>query len=99
MKIPDTITVAGITYTVEEKEPDSVELDYGHLRGSQSSLKNLISISNSLNEQQKEQTFLHEVTHSILDALALSEQQVWIDERFVESFSQILFQVVQQLTD
>lgn len=34
MKIPDTITVAGITYTVEEKEPDSVELDYGHLIGS-----------------------------------------------------------------
>jgi len=99
MKIPDTITVAGITYTIEEKEPDAVELDYGRLMGSQCGSHNIICIRKTLNEQQKKQALLHEVTHAICDALHVSDQQIWIDERFVESFSQLLFQVVQQLTE
>lgn len=97
MKIPETITVAGIDYSIEEKEPDACELDYGRTTGSQCKGINLICIRETLSGQQKEQTVLHEITHAICDALNVSDRQIWIDERFVESFSQILYQVIKQL--
>lgn len=99
MKIPDTITVAGITYKIRRVNPENAKLNYGVYNGMQVKQTSEIFLNNSLTGDQELQTFMHEITHAICDALGITQQGITIDERFTESFSQILLQVVQQLTD
>jgi len=39
--------------------------------------------------------FFHEVTHAILDGIG--EEELYVDEKFVEKFSNVLYQVIKQL--
>lgn len=97
MKIPEKLQVAGMTYTVEDVESDSIKLEYGVYNGAHFEQTLEIFLNKALNEQHKEQTFVHECVHAILDTLQVSNQEIRIDERFVESFSQILYQIIKQL--
>lgn len=99
LKIPETIEIAGITYKIQIKYPDAPELDYGTCKGSQINSKALITLRNDMEGDIKNQCFIHELVHAILDALAISHTTVTIDERFADSFSQLLYQVIKQLTD
>ncbi len=97
MKIPEKLEVAGLVYTIEEHPSDSPMLNHGVLNGAQTKQACQICLNNQLPQQHKEMTFTHEFIHAICDALMISNQNVEIDERFVESFSQILYQVLKQL--
>ena len=54
--------------------------------------KNVIKINKSLSQDQKEQVFLHEMTHCILNHL--SYDMISLDEGFVDRFSKALHQVL-----
>lgn len=97
MKIPKKITVAGIEYNINELDPECSELMYGGANGDIAYNTQLISLNKNLTQASKDITFIHEVVHAICHALNLNNQTVEIDERFVESFSQILLQVIKQL--
>lgn len=97
MNIPNKIEIAGLIYTVKLVNPESAELNYGTLNGSQSKQTCEIFLNELLNGQHLNQSFLHEITHAILDALSISDRETMLDERFVESFSQILHQVTKQI--
>ena len=97
MKIPKEIEVAGIVYNIKKVEPEDPNLNHGNLVASQNKMNNLICLSNTLNDQQMGQSFTHEVVHAICDALDVSWEEIKVDERFVESFSQLLYQVIKQL--
>ena len=97
MKIPKTITIAGIDYKIKDVPPDSSELNYGVYSGSQVVQIATIFLNNTLEGDVKLETFTHEVIHAICDSIGVSQRTIEIDERFVESFSHILLQVIKQL--
>ena len=97
MKIPKQIEIAGIVYDIEIVKPDDPKLDYGRQMGLQDPKSCSIFLEHRLNEQVEAQVFIHEITHAILDALQISDREIMLDERFVESFSQLLHQVIKQL--
>jgi len=97
MKIPEKLEVAGITYDIKEVESDCPELSYGGLVGSQYHTEQYIMLSEKLKGDVKCQVFTHEFVHAICDSLNITDETVCIDERFVESFSQLLYQVLKQL--
>lgn len=97
MKIPEKITIVGIDYEVKEVPINDPKLNYGHMTGSQYSVNQSICLSEDNKGDYKNQVFVHELVHAICDALNISHETIVIDERFVESFSQILYQVIKQL--
>jgi hypothetical protein len=97
MKIPEKLEVAGIVYTLEDVSPDHPELDHGRLRASQVESKAKMYFRNTIEGDVRGQAFTHEMVHAVMDSLGISMCDVTIDERFVESFSQILYQVLKQL--
>ena len=42
-------------------------------------------------------SLIHELTHAVNDALNVSFTSIEIDERYVESFSRIWYQILEQL--
>lgn len=97
MKIPEKLEIRGLIYSIEDHPSDSVHLNNGVCNGTQTKQNCKICLNNQLNQQHKELTFTHETVHAILDALSISDREIMLDERFVESFSQILYQVIKQL--
>lgn len=97
MNIPKTITIAGIEYSINEVEQESPELHYGGAIGYCDYQKGLINIEKNLKKDIKEVTLVHELTHGVLKSLDLNNETITVDERFVESFSQIWYQVIKQL--
>lgn len=97
MNIPKTITIAGIEYSINEVEQESPELHYGGAIGYCDYQKGLINIDKNLKKDIKEVTLIHELTHGVLKSLDLNNETITVDERFVESFSQIWYQVIKQL--
>lgn len=92
MDIPNKITFAGITYTVKKVPQYSKELEGNW--GMHGYKEQMIWLNEDLTGDVLEQVFLHEVTHAICEIINAGQ-----DENFVERFSQILLQVVQQLTE
>lgn len=97
MNIPEKITIAGITYKIEEHDQNTPELQYGEMNGQILYNKTLILLNKELSEQQKEMSLIHELAHAVCYALCLSRETITIDERFIESFSQLWYQIIQQL--
>lgn len=97
MNIPEKITIAGITYTINEVERESPELHYGGAIGYCDYQKGMINLDKNLKKDVKEVTLVHELIHGVLYSLNLSNETITLDERFVESFSQLLYQIFQQL--
>lgn len=98
MKIPEKLEVAGIVYDVSTVSQNDADLNRGSNAASQYMPFQFIKLSDKYEEgDYKNQSFTHEFTHAILDALDVSHQTIEIDERFVESFSQLLYQILKQL--
>lgn len=48
-----------------------------------------------MTEERKEQTFYHELTHAILDAIG--EDDLNCNEQFVDAFSNVLYQAIKTM--
>lgn len=97
MKIPEKITIAGIEYTISKIPSNHSDLDYGRLCGSCFFREGFIKIRDDMKPDNENQTLLHELTHLVCDALNISQETIVVDERFVESFSQLWYQIIKQL--
>jgi hypothetical protein len=97
LKIPNKLDVAGITYKIKQLENEDPKLHYGSSDGIHDITRQLIILKDTLEGDYKNQVLCHEVVHAICDVLNISNETICIDERFVESFSQILYQVIKQL--
>lgn len=97
MKIPSKITIAGIEYEINKYSSDSPEMHYGTANGYIDYEKTIINLNKNLNEQSIEISLIHELTHSVLLALNIANKDITTDERFVESFSQLWYQIIKQL--
>jgi Zn-dependent peptidase ImmA (M78 family) len=93
-KIPEKIRVGGITYTVEYsdqliRESRVGEIDYHDA---------VIRICKSTAPDVQSWTFFHELVHSMLMTLGYKgEDEIVLDERFVDSFASVLGCVVEEL--
>lgn len=88
MTIPKEFEIFGLTFKVTQPWKVDKEEHWGEC----SIAKKTIKIKRSLNQEQKEITYLHEVTHAILDCLEYDKLSN--DEQFVERFSKALHQVI-----
>ena len=79
MVIPNTVSILGITYEVmtEEMEPG----DDGYV----SPGKQRIALSSALTDEKRDQVFLHELVHAILDQLSYSD--LYEDECLVQGLA------------
>lgn len=88
IKIPKKFTIFGLTFKVTQPW----KIGKGNHWGECSIASKSIKVKRSLNQEQKEITYLHEVTHAILDSLEYNDLSH--DEDFVERFSKALHQVL-----
>ena len=92
MNEPLTINVAGLNYKVvvteyfkasDDDRNSQGYCDYGNLT---------IYIRESLSEERKQQTLVHELTHAVFSEAGFTDQ----DEETVKRLSSVLFQVLKQ---
>lgn len=88
MIIPKQFTIFGLTFKVKQLKKLGKDDHWGDCTIS----TKMIRLKKDLNQEQKEVTYLHEVTHAILDCLEYTELSG--DEDFVERFSKALHQVL-----
>lgn len=88
MVIPRTFNLFGYTFKVKSPWKVDKEDNWG-----EASIKNRwVKVKRGLNQEQREITYLHEMTHIILDCLEYNDLSD--DEDFVERFSKALHQVL-----
>lgn len=97
MKIPDNITIGG--QIIDVKLID--HLDNGYL-GQISLGKSEIVIAQNFNGHEQHQesinsAFIHEIIHGILDTMG--ETELSSNEKFVNTFTGYLYQVIKQIKD
>ena len=97
MKIPDNITIGG--QIIDVKLID--HLDNGCL-GQISLGESEIIIAQNFNGRKQHQesinsTFIHEIIHGILDTMG--ETELSNNEKFVNTFSGYLYQLIKQIKD
>lgn len=88
--IPKTFQLLGREYQV--KQESRVMCDGESVLGLCESNEAIIRIRKNLKKDLKEHTFLHECTHAILESLGY--MRLSNDEKFVDSFSNALYQVL-----
>lgn len=88
MFIPKKFKLFGRTFRITHPH----KIDKGSSWGSCDYGKASIKILRRLSDEDKEQTYLHEMTHAILDGLEYKELSE--DEKFVDLFSKALHQVL-----
>ncbi len=88
MEIPRNFSLFGETYKVRQV----VKVDKKDSWGESDRVKNIIRIKKGLNQEQKEQTYLHEVLHVALDNLGYEEYSD--DEVFVDTMAKALHQIL-----
>lgn len=88
MIIPKTFQIFGLTFKVTQPWKFKNNDRWGEC----SIAKKTIKVLRSLNKEQKEVTYLHELTHAILDCLEYNDLSN--DEAFVERFSKALQQAL-----
>lgn len=88
MIIPKRFKIFGLTFKVTQPWKVDKEDNWGEC----SIAKKSIKVKRSLNQEQKEITYLHELTHTILDCLEYNELSS--NEDFVERFSKALHQAL-----
>lgn len=89
MAIPKIVKVAGVTYTVEEKDVVIIDgnanyaglCDYKDAR---------IEILKEMNSERKEETFVHELFHAVLNEAGFDDH----DEELVSRASRVLYQML-----
>jgi len=91
MLTPKKFSLFGETYKVRQV----IKVDKKDSWGEMDMHKNIIRIKKSLNIEQKDQTYLHEILHLSLDNLGyekLSEDEVFVDT-LAKALHQILISV------
>lgn len=86
--IPKSFQIFGETYKVKQL----IKVHKDDRWGEHEPTGNVIKIKKSLNEDQKEQVYLHEVVHCILTNLSYEELNN--DEVFVDRFAKALHQIL-----
>lgn len=92
MKIPESIRIAGIEYTVRD-EPnlnDGASLAYGFINYETSEI--LLSSTINMSHQRRCVTLLHEILHGIREANGMEIED---EEEIVDMFAKGLYQVLQ----
>jgi hypothetical protein len=97
MKIPEEISIAGITYQIKLVPRDHPKLKALHAVGLHFMEDQIILIEENLKGDYKNQVCIHEIIHGILEAMDVANTETLLDEQFVESLSQLLYQVIKQL--
>lgn len=87
--IPGKVKVAGVVYTVTEQEVIEINGNRNY-QGACDCGQTEIQILSSLSESRKEQVFVHELVHAILNEAGYDEH----DEELVTRFSIGLHQVL-----
>ena len=95
-KIPTKFSVGGLDYRVEETGSLRYGEEYGHWDGSRC----LILLAHraggeELSEERKAQTFFHELTHAVLDAIG--EDELNENEQFIDAFSNLFYQALKTM--
>ena len=87
MKIPKTVKIGGIIYSVQEVD----RLTFGDSATAEINYrKSTIEIAKDISEQRKHRDFLHEVMHAIYDNLGYSEH----NEKQIDELAGALYQFV-----
>lgn len=89
MPIPLQVNVAGVDYKVQYQEG---MLKTHNLMGQVLYAETTIDIEPSMSESKKEQVFVHELVHAMLNEAGYDEQ----DEDMVNRLSIVLYQVLKQ---
>jgi len=87
MEIPKSFKLFGETYKVRQVVKVDKEDSWGEITN-----KNIIRIKKGINQEQKEQTFLHEILHASLDNLGY--EKLSSDEIFVDTLAKALHQIL-----
>ncbi|MDY2736062.1 hypothetical protein [Intestinibacter sp.] len=96
MNIPNTVRIGSVDYAVELSEKPIV-LDYKQCNGLiDFSQSKIVLDSKTLEQQQLEITFLHEVMHGMLHDRNLEEQD---NEQLVEALAYALHQLIRDNPD
>lgn len=96
MNIPNTVRIGSVDYAVELSEKPIV-LDYKQCNGLiDFSQSKIVLDSKTLEQQQLEITFLHEVVHGMLHDRNLEEQD---NEQLVEALAYALHQLIRDNQD
>lgn len=90
MKLPDKVVVAGVVYSITQVENVIVRGSVDYL-GSCGYHPPEIEIRQDSTDARKLDTYIHELTHAMMFEARLKHD----DEDFVQRFSKILTQVVQ----
>lgn len=88
INIPKRLSIFGLSFKVTQP----IKVDNKDNWGECSVAKKTIKVKRGLNKEQKEITYLHELTHAILDCLEYNDLSN--DEGFVERFSKALHQAL-----
>ena len=86
--IPKTFQLFGHTFKVVQPPKVDAQKSLGECNSS----TNIIKLRRSLKKESKEQVYLHELVHAILDSLSYDELSD--DEVFVDQFSKALHQIL-----
>lgn len=97
MKIPEKITIAGLTVDVLFVDPEEINGNIGECNQSKGYIK--LSNAKHIKKDIIEQIFIHELMHIIFDSLYLHEDtEVVINEKLTDNISMFLHQIIVQLT-
>ncbi len=88
MLIPKQFQLFGKTYKVKQL----VKIDKTGSWGEYDSATNTIKLKKDLEPDQKEQTYLHELMHCILDQL--NYNTLYFNEKFVDTVANALHQIL-----
>lgn len=95
-KIPTKFSIGGFDYRVEETASLRYGEEYGHWNGSKCSiLLAKTAGGDELSEERKAQTFFHELTHAVLDAMG--EDKLNENEQFIDAFSNLFYQALKTM--
>lgn len=89
--IPKQVKVAGVNYSVEERDCVIIDGNSKYM-GSCTYTNSTIELLNSLNDERKEETFVHELFHAILNEAGFDDH----DEELVNRASKVLYQVLKE---
>jgi len=78
VEVPRSVSVLGLAYAVETADMDGED-------GSVSPARQLIRLSSGLSAEKREQVFLHELVHALLDQLGYAD--LYGDEHLVQGLA------------
>jgi len=90
MKIPKKIRIIGKTYDIKIVDPVDIYQNDGNIQYNISEIR----VKKSQSRECQEQTFLHEITHAMMDTLGID-----MGERDIDCVASVLQQIIPQIED